>query len=155
VLGRSVCKLDEQYVVRILVRLAIPPLPRVLCIWCLSELLKHIFTTLQDIARSPILDGLECTPVGCAPVSHGKRVTLDWLDGSPDGVRGVALGFSMVVFGIESLLCGGCDILTAITSRTFQAAESVVTVSETGWLQAGVLPTIYFKTYKLLDIKRG
>jgi hypothetical protein len=61
----------------------------------------------------------------------------------------------MVIFGIESLLCDGCDVLTAITSRTFQAAESVVTVSETGWLQACVLPTIYFKTCKLHHIKRG
>lgn len=155
VLGRCISKLDEQNIIRILVRLAIPPLPCVLRIWCLSELLKHILATFQDVACSPIFDGLERAPIGRTPVSHGKRVTLDSLDGPPDGVCGVPFGFAIVVFGIESLPCGGRDVLTAVASRTFQAPESVVAVSETGGLQAGVLPPVYFKTNELRHIKRG
>lgn len=142
VLRRRVGQLDEQHIIRRLIRLAIPFLPGVLGLWRLRQLLKHVLAALQNIARGSVLDGLERVDGGGAPVGHGQGIALDGLDRSPNGVGGVALGLGVVVFGVEGLLRGGGDVRSAIPRCTLQGPERVVAVSEASRLKTCVLSSV-------------
>lgn len=82
-------------------------------------MLEHVFAAVHDVTGGSVLDGLERADVSCAPISDGKGVAFDGLDGSPDGICGVALWFGVVVFGVEGFLGGGFDVLSAVSRCAF------------------------------------
>lgn len=106
-LTRRVRKLQNQHVIWRLISLAVPSLPALLRRRRLRPLLQHVLSLRQDVACCTVLDRLEGIGVRCPPVSDGKRIALDRLDRSPDGVRGVAGCVGVIrILGIKRRLCG-------------------------------------------------
>lgn len=141
-LGRRVRKLKNQNIIGMLVGLAVPPLPRVLRIGRLRQLLQHVLAAFRDVARRSVLDGQEVLGVGGAAVCDGEGVAFDGFDGPPDGVGCVALGFGVVVFGVESGLRGGFDVGSAVARCALQPADGVVAVGVACGLQTCVCSSI-------------